>query len=137
MDWDYAPSGQNLCFDDTPGATVTLDRASNFTDDQALYVTPNEDIPTIGSVYKKARYIEYLDGKFDKRVRRPETESLGILGPIFWAEVRGLPVLFELIFTGMTRGLLAKSSETPSFFSAGITNQIRSGSEYLPLEICV
>ncbi len=42
----------------------------------------------IGSQYKKARFVEYESGKFD-RVRRltPDEKHLGVLGPVIRLEV--------------------------------------------------
>ena len=46
----------------------------------------NEDF--IGSVYKKARYVEYTDATFSTvKTRAADEEHLGILGPILKAEV--------------------------------------------------
>lgn len=86
--WDFAPSGMNLCFDDTPGASISLDQGSEFTEDEALFTLPDPDAQTIGSRARKARYIEYTDATFTRVLTRPETESLGVLGPILRAEVR-------------------------------------------------
>jgi FtsP/CotA-like multicopper oxidase with cupredoxin domain len=72
--WDYAPQGRNL---------VT---GQPFTDDENVFVGrgPNR----IGSVYKKALYREYTDGSFTRlKPRAPESQHLGMLGPIIRAEV--------------------------------------------------
>lgn len=56
MDWDYAPSGQNL-------------------------INPNSDLGPWGEihVYRKYRYVEYTDGSYATPV--PQPSWMGILGP--------------------------------------------------------
>ncbi|XP_063059110.1 ferroxidase HEPHL1-like [Engraulis encrasicolus] len=71
--WDYAPSGRNRINDKPVSqdehASVFLERG-----------------PTrIGSVYKKAVYVEYSDASYSKRL--PKAPWLGFLGPTLKAEV--------------------------------------------------
>ncbi|XP_069753512.1 ceruloplasmin isoform X2 [Narcine bancroftii] len=72
IEWNYAPSGKNIIagikFEKDEHASVFLKRG-----------------PTrIGSVYKKAVYLEYTDGNYTKEVVKPAW--LGFLGPIIKAE---------------------------------------------------
>lgn len=59
--WDFAPSGRNLM----ANGPIPL--------------------PYINTRYRKIRYIEYTDATF--KVKKPQPEWLGILGPIIRAEV--------------------------------------------------
>ena len=47
VDWDYAPAGENLC------------KGANFTGLPALWT-----VDGLGTVYKKARFVEYTDDSF-------------------------------------------------------------------------
>ncbi len=64
--WDFAPSGQNLihCLDSAP--------------------CPIPEPWTNSHIFNKVRFIEYTDGSF--RVKKPQPEWLGVLGPIIRAE---------------------------------------------------
>ena len=74
VNWNYAPSGR----DEAMG--MPFDEISK------LYTQPGPH--RIGSVYKKAVYREYTDASFSTlKVRPPEEQYLGILGPILHAEV--------------------------------------------------
>jgi len=74
IEWDYAPQHRNLMMN------MPLNSA------QQLFVKTTEN--TIGSKYKKAIYREYTDGTFATLKQRPASEQhLGILGPLFRAEV--------------------------------------------------
>jgi manganese oxidase len=74
VNWNYAPSGR----DEAMG--MPFDEISK------LYTEPAPH--RIGSVYKKAVYREYTDASFSTlKVRPPEEQYLGILGPILRAEV--------------------------------------------------
>ncbi|XP_058232223.1 hephaestin-like protein 1a isoform X2 [Hemibagrus wyckioides] len=73
VDWNYAPSGQNLIngkqiHQDTH-ASIFLDRGPS----------------RIGSVYKKAVYKQYTSDTFSTEVPKPDW--LGFLGPVIRAEV--------------------------------------------------
>ena len=68
--WDYAP----LAYDGCTGAP--------FTDALIFTETTNE---TMGSVYKKARFVEYTNASFKTPVAKPD--YFGILGPMLRAEV--------------------------------------------------
>ncbi len=74
VEWDYAPSGLDHMTGERFGS-----RARQFV----------ERGPTrIGKVYRKAIYREYTDATFTKlKLRPPEKEHLGILGPLLRAEV--------------------------------------------------
>jgi len=73
-DWNYAPEGTNLIY------------GRPFTDDEKTYTV--QSASTIGSVYKKALYIEYTDSSFTIKKPRPADEAyLGFLGPVIRAEV--------------------------------------------------
>jgi FtsP/CotA-like multicopper oxidase with cupredoxin domain len=72
--WDYAPQGRNM---------IT---GQPFTDDENVFVGRGPH--RIGSAYKKALYREYTDGSFTRlKPRSPESQHLGMLGPIIRAEV--------------------------------------------------
>ncbi|XP_067851102.1 ceruloplasmin [Heptranchias perlo] len=70
--WNYAPSGKNII------AGTTVDK------DEHASVFLKRGPTRIGSVYKKAVYLEYTDGNYTKEVAKPEW--LGFLGPIIKAE---------------------------------------------------
>ncbi|XP_069495378.1 ferroxidase HEPHL1 [Ambystoma mexicanum] len=73
VDWDYAPSGQNVItgqsIQDDEHASVFLGKAPN----------------TIGRVYKKAVYKQFTDEGYTTEVPKPSW--LGFLGPLLKAEV--------------------------------------------------
>ena len=74
VDWDYAPDGINkmmgMKFDGY--AATFMQRGAH----------------SIGKVYRKAIYREYTDATFTKlKPRGPESQYLGILGPVLHAEV--------------------------------------------------
>src|SRR4051794_15344139 len=72
--WDYAPQGRNL---------IT---GQPFGDAENVFVGRGPH--RIGSVYKKAVYREYTDASFSRlKPRGPESQHLGLLGPIIRAEV--------------------------------------------------
>lgn len=74
VNWDYAPSGR----DEAMGHP--------FDELQKAYTEPGPH--RIGRVYRKAVYREYTDGTFSTlKVRPPEEQYLGILGPILRGEV--------------------------------------------------
>src|SRR5579862_1013751 len=74
VNWNYAPSGR----DEAMG--MPFDEISK------LYTEPGPH--RIGGVYKKAIYREYTDASFSTlKVRPPDEQYLGILGPILRAEV--------------------------------------------------
>ena len=73
--WDYAPS-----YPDNP---IT---GKPFTRGEEVFVAQKDE--HIGRKYHKAIYREYTDATFTKlKERRPDEESLGILGPLIRAEV--------------------------------------------------
>ncbi|XP_072897676.1 ceruloplasmin [Hemitrygon akajei] len=72
IEWNYAPSGKNII------AGTKIDK------DEHASVFLKRDATRIGSVYKKAVYMEYTDGNYTKEVKKPEW--LGFLGPIIKAE---------------------------------------------------
>ncbi|CAN0345801.1 unnamed protein product [Lampetra planeri] len=77
VDWDYFPDDtwEKERHGDNPEAS-----------DAAKFTARGDE--RIGSVYKKAMYLEYEDATFTKlRARRPDEEHLGILGPVLRAEV--------------------------------------------------
>ncbi|XP_029924399.1 hephaestin-like protein 1 [Myripristis murdjan] len=71
--WDYAPSGKNLL----NGKAVT--------DDEHASVFLESGPHRIGSVYKKAMFMQYTDATYTSKAPRPAW--LGFLGPILRAEV--------------------------------------------------
>jgi FtsP/CotA-like multicopper oxidase with cupredoxin domain len=74
LTWNYAPAGRNL------------EMGMPFDDTEALYALRADE--RIGAAYLKALYVEYTDESFTKRKERPAEEAyLGLLGPIFRAEV--------------------------------------------------
>ncbi|KAF7243180.1 Ceruloplasmin, partial [Varanus komodoensis] len=74
--WNYAPSGINYF---TEKELINDEDAKTFFE---------EGDKRIGGAYRKAVFREYETDTFATRVRRlPEEEHLGILGPIFRAEV--------------------------------------------------
>ncbi|XP_041038821.1 ceruloplasmin [Carcharodon carcharias] len=81
ISWNYAPSGRNII----AGTTIEKDEhASEF-----LKRGPTR----IGSIYKKAVYVEYTDGNYTQEVAKPKW--LGFLGPIIKAE-QGDTVIIHL-----------------------------------------
>ena len=73
-EWDYAPLG------------IDMMTGAPFAGTAVAYTQPG---PThIGRLYRKALYREYTDETFATRKPRPtQDEYLGLLGPIFRAEV--------------------------------------------------
>ncbi len=76
--WDYAPANSN----------VFMGMPYDAADSVFTVNLPSGPTPRIGSLYKKARYIEYTDSTFTTRKNiAPEWEHLGILGPVIRANV--------------------------------------------------
>jgi FtsP/CotA-like multicopper oxidase with cupredoxin domain len=74
VEWDYAPSGKDRI------------KGQPFEGISAFMMTSGPD--RIGRKYQKAIYREYTDSSFmTPKVRPPEWEHLGILGPLLRAEV--------------------------------------------------
>jgi hypothetical protein len=74
VDWDYAPSGGDQAM------------GHSFHGAERNYTEPGPN--RIGRVYKKCIYREYTDARFQQVLpRSPEDQYLGILGPVFYAEV--------------------------------------------------
>lgn len=72
--WDYAPVKKNLMM----GVPLTKE--------QKVFVEPGAS--TIGSQYKKALFRQYTDASFSNlKPRTDEEQHLGLLGPLFRAEV--------------------------------------------------
>lgn len=72
VNWDYAPRGRNLA--GTPQPAVSEERSEQAGPKQKVYL--------------KAIYREYVDATFKAlKVRPPQWEHLGILGPLIRAEV--------------------------------------------------
>jgi manganese oxidase len=72
VDWDYAPLNR----DETMG--------QEFNEEQEGYVVPGHS--RIGRIYRKARYVAYLDKDFKNRDLSADPAN-GLLGPIVHAEV--------------------------------------------------
>jgi len=74
VDWDYAPSGLNKMM------------GMKFEGYSETFIERGPH--RIGKVYRKAIYREYTDESFSKlKVRPPDQEYLGMLGPVLRAEV--------------------------------------------------
>ena len=74
VNWNYTPAGR----DEAMGMP--------FDEIEKLYTEPAAH--RIGSVYKKALYREYADSSFSTlKVRPPEEQYLGLLGPVLRGEV--------------------------------------------------
>jgi len=74
IEWDYAPLG------------IDVMTGEPFEGASAAYTQPGPN--QIGRIYRKAIYREYTDDKFTTlKLRPPEDEYLGLLGPILRAEV--------------------------------------------------
>jgi FtsP/CotA-like multicopper oxidase with cupredoxin domain len=74
VNWNYTPAGR----DEAMGMP--------FDEIEKLYTVPAAH--RIGSVYKKALYREYTDSSFSTlKVRPPEEQYLGLLGPVLRGEV--------------------------------------------------
>ncbi len=74
VNWNYAPLGR--------------DEAMGMPFDEISKLYTESGPHRIGSVYKKAVYREYTDASFSTlKVRPPDEQYLGILGPILHAEV--------------------------------------------------
>ena len=73
-EWDYAPLG------------IDIMTGKPFEGTAAAYTQPGPN--HIGHVYRKAVYREYTDGTFaTRKLRPPQDEYLGLLGPVLRAEV--------------------------------------------------
>ena len=74
LNWDYAPSGR--------------DEAMGMPFDEIAKLYTESGPHRIGRVYKKAIYREYTDATFSTlKVRPPDEQYLGLLGPILRGEV--------------------------------------------------
>ncbi|KAL4429029.1 hypothetical protein ABPG77_006068 [Micractinium sp. CCAP 211/92] len=73
VEWNYAPLGGDFC----SGELLS------WTPDQAVFTVPNH--LSLGSKFKKGRYIEYTDDTFT--TEKPGDPSLGLVGPVIRAEV--------------------------------------------------
>ena len=74
LNWDYAPSGRNEAM------------GMPFDEDEKPYVEPAAH--RIGRIYKKVAYREFTDESFTtEKVRPPEEQYLGLMGPILRGEV--------------------------------------------------
>jgi FtsP/CotA-like multicopper oxidase with cupredoxin domain len=74
VNWDYAPSGR--------------DEAMGMPFDEIAKLYTESGPHRIGRVYKKAIYREYTDATFSTlKVRPPEEQYLGLLGPVLRGEV--------------------------------------------------
>ena len=74
VDWDYAPSGMNQ---------IT---GKPFGEEEKIWI--NTGPATFGSKFRKALYREYTDDTFATlKLRPPQWEHLGALGPLIRAEV--------------------------------------------------
>ncbi|OWF41460.1 Hephaestin [Mizuhopecten yessoensis] len=72
MDWDYGPSGTNTI----DGTNLTANGSSS-----NLYFKKGPNF--IGGIYKKVRYVQYTDCKFQTKLNpTSESEHLGVLGPM-------------------------------------------------------
>ncbi|XP_036611590.1 ceruloplasmin-like [Trichosurus vulpecula] len=79
--WNYAPTGKNI----VNGKLISEDK------DLKSYIYLQRGAQRIGRVYKKAMYVQYTDGSYRRRVRKPTW--LGFLGPILKGEVGDLLVV--------------------------------------------
>jgi manganese oxidase len=111
LDWEFAPSGRDLLHNETISRFWAL--------------TPK---------YPKTRYIEYTDDTF--KIRKPQPEWLGILGPIIRAEVGD-----EILVHFLNRSLRAhsihshgvrydKDSEGAHYVVPGRGAMIRNGDRF-------
>lgn len=73
VEWDYAPLGGDFC----------TGELLSWTPDQEVFTVPNS--LSLGSKYKKARYIEYTDDTFT--TEKLSDPTLGLVGPVIRAEV--------------------------------------------------
>ena len=74
VQWDYAPEGRDV--------------AMNHPFDETEKVYTESGPNHIGRIYKKAVYREYTDATFTKlKVRPPDEQYLGVVGPILRGEV--------------------------------------------------
>lgn len=74
VEWDYAPSGKNLCY------------GRPFNDDELVFTEKSSE--RIGTVYRKAVFREYTDETFKIKAERTAAwRHLGLLGPAIHAEV--------------------------------------------------
>ncbi|KIZ07330.1 hypothetical protein MNEG_0617 [Monoraphidium neglectum] len=70
IDWDYAPSGRNLC------------KGKEFGEEEELYISKG-----VGRKFKKAVFREYTDDTFKTLVKRTMAQQhMGILGPALHAQ---------------------------------------------------
>ncbi|XP_072474368.1 ceruloplasmin-like [Notamacropus eugenii] len=73
--WNYAPIGRNI----VNGKLISEDI------ELRSYIYLQRGAQRIGRVYKKAMYVQYTDGTYKKRAKKPNW--LGFLGPILKGEV--------------------------------------------------
>uniref|UniRef100_A0A4W5RRC4 Ceruloplasmin n=1 Tax=Hucho hucho TaxID=62062 RepID=A0A4W5RRC4_9TELE len=72
IQWDYAPSGKNIILNKL------------LTEDEHAATFLERGPQRIGSVYKKAVYLQYTDATYTKEITKPKW--LGFLGPVMSAE---------------------------------------------------
>ncbi|XP_045061329.1 ceruloplasmin [Coregonus clupeaformis] len=72
IQWDYAPSGKNIILNKT------------LKEDEQAATFLERGPQRIGSVYKKAVYLQYTDATYTKEITKPKW--LGFLGPVISAE---------------------------------------------------
>lgn len=90
--WDYAPS-----------YPINPMHQSEFSDAEKVFVAGNNK-NRIGHRYYKAHFVEYTDGSFTHvKLRPPEWEHLGILGPVIRANVGDT---IKVIYRNNTGGMM-------------------------------
>ncbi|KAM4694046.1 ceruloplasmin [Discoglossus pictus] len=73
INWDYAPTGMNII------------SGKQIADDEHATTFLVRDTNRIGSVYKKAVYVQYTNDSYTEEIKKPEW--LGFLGPVIRTEV--------------------------------------------------
>eukprot|EP00042_Codosiga_hollandica_P042578 m.393654 g.393654 ORF g.393654 m.393654 type:complete len:1125 (+) comp56357_c0_seq7:539-3913(+) len=87
VEWNYAPSGNNLC-GATPRPFEGIELSNTEHIDPQDAASPRD--ARIGTTYLKAKYVAYTDATFSTVRTTGEEAELGILGPVMRAEVGDL-----------------------------------------------
>ena len=124
VEWDYAPLGMDM------------ETGKAFEGAALAYTQPG---PTsIGHIYRKALYREYVDGTFaTRKPRLPQDEYLGLLGPILRAEVgETIKVVFKnnasRPFSMHPHGVFYEKASEGSMYADNVPHDQKIGSMVPP-----
>ncbi|MEE9356636.1 MAG: multicopper oxidase domain-containing protein [Methylococcaceae bacterium] len=95
----YYVAADEVLWNYSPAYPINEITGNKFTEDQKVFVEGNGS-DRIGRLYRKAQFVEYTDASFSTvKVRPPEWEHLGILGPVIQANVGDT---IEVVFMNKT-----------------------------------